>query len=159
MLSKLALSALVVASLVGMTSVAPAQTQPAPGASSEGNVGPGATNTRMKHHRMKTSMNSHRMKTGKVTWQKDNTLEPSGITFADGHFYCYGQMTGTVACVAATPTGFSEAGRFTIPKQTTHRKPAGGIWTHPVIADGKIYLRDQELLYCFDLRDGRASGE
>jgi len=66
MLSKLALSALVVASLVGMTSVAPAQTQPAPGASSEGNVGPGATNTRVKSHKMKTSMTSHKMKTSKI---------------------------------------------------------------------------------------------
>jgi hypothetical protein len=98
-------------------------------------------------------------KTGKVTWKKANTLEPSGITYADGHLYCYGQTTGTVVCVTASPTGFEETGRFTIPKQTTRRSRQGGIWTHPVIADGKIYLRDQELLYCFDLRDGRASGE
>jgi hypothetical protein len=46
--SKLALSALVAASLFGMTAIASAQTQPAPGASSEGNVGPGATGSRMK---------------------------------------------------------------------------------------------------------------
>jgi len=45
MRSKLALAALVVASLVGATTMASAQTQPAPGASSEGNVGPGATDT------------------------------------------------------------------------------------------------------------------
>jgi len=65
MLSKLALSALAVASLVGMTAVAPAQTQqPAPGASSEGNVGPGATHSRMKSHKMvKTS----KMKPGTTT--------------------------------------------------------------------------------------------
>jgi hypothetical protein len=67
MVSKLALSALAVALLVGMTSVAPAQTQPAPGASSEGNVGPGATNTRMKsHHATNTGMKSHKMKTSKI---------------------------------------------------------------------------------------------
>jgi hypothetical protein len=45
---KLALSALVVASLFGATLSASAQTQPAPGASSEGNVGPGATKSGMK---------------------------------------------------------------------------------------------------------------
>jgi hypothetical protein len=48
MRSKLAVSALVVASLFGATAIASAQSQPAPGASSEGNVGPGATGSRMK---------------------------------------------------------------------------------------------------------------
>jgi hypothetical protein len=43
MRSKLAISALVVASMLGATAIASAQTQPAPGASSEGNVGPGTT--------------------------------------------------------------------------------------------------------------------
>jgi outer membrane protein assembly factor BamB len=98
-------------------------------------------------------------KSGKAVWQKDKTLEASGITFADGHLYCYGQITGTLLCIEATSKEFVERGRFTIPKETTRRSRQGGIWTHPVIADGKIYLRDQELLYCFDIRDGRASGE
>jgi len=48
MRSKLAVSALVLAVLVGATAIAPAQTQPAPGASSEGNVGPNATKSNMK---------------------------------------------------------------------------------------------------------------
>jgi hypothetical protein len=48
MRSKLALSTLIVASLFGATAVASAQTTPAPGASSEGNVGPGATGSKMK---------------------------------------------------------------------------------------------------------------
>jgi outer membrane protein assembly factor BamB len=98
-------------------------------------------------------------KTGKVAWRQADTVEPSGVIFADGYIYCYGQKTGALVCVAANPTGFTEKGRFTIPKQTTKRSRAGGIWTHPVIADGKLYLRDQELLFCFDLRDGRASGD
>jgi hypothetical protein len=58
MRSKLAISALVVASMLGATAIASAQTQPAPGASSEGNVGPGATSTthsKMKSGKMKTS--------------------------------------------------------------------------------------------------------
>jgi len=61
MRSKLAISALVVASLFGATAIASAQMQPAPGASSEGNVGPGATtDTKMKSHRVKSS----KMKSG-----------------------------------------------------------------------------------------------
>ena len=48
--SKFAVTTLVVASLLGAISIASAQnqTQPAPGASSEGNVGPGATNAKKK---------------------------------------------------------------------------------------------------------------
>src|SRR5258708_5971790 len=63
MRSKLAISALVVASLLGATTIASAQTQPAPGASSEGNVGPGATDSKMKAGKMKSS----KMKSGTTT--------------------------------------------------------------------------------------------
>ena len=59
--------------------------------------------------------------------------------------------------MAASPSGFEEKGRFTIPKETTKRSRQGGIWTHPVIADGKLYLRDQELLYL--LRPAGRAGE
>jgi hypothetical protein len=57
MRSKLAISALVVASLLGTTAIASSQTtQPAPGASSEGNVGPDAVGTKMnmKSSKMKS---------------------------------------------------------------------------------------------------------
>jgi hypothetical protein len=55
MRSKLALSALIIASLLGATAVASAQTQPAPGASTENNATPGATTHKMKSGKMKTS--------------------------------------------------------------------------------------------------------
>jgi hypothetical protein len=68
MRSKLAISALVVASLFGATVIASAQTQPAPGASSEGNVGPGATDTKMKSGKMKSGkMKTSKMKSGTTT--------------------------------------------------------------------------------------------
>jgi uncharacterized low-complexity protein len=54
MRSKLALSALVIASLLGATAVASAQTQPAPGASTENNMAPGATTHKMKSSKMKS---------------------------------------------------------------------------------------------------------
>jgi hypothetical protein len=70
MRSKLAISALVVASLFGATAIASAQMQPAPGASSEGNVGPGATasGSQMKSHKVKSQqMKSSKMKSGTTT--------------------------------------------------------------------------------------------
>ena len=61
MRSKLAISALVVTSLFGSTLIASAQNQPAPGASSEGNVGPGATSgKKTKHEKGMTTGSSKR---------------------------------------------------------------------------------------------------
>jgi outer membrane protein assembly factor BamB len=98
------------------------------------------------------------LKTGKVAWTEDKKLEPSSVIAAGGHIYCYGQVTGALVCVDASPAGFTETGRFKIPQTSDKRKPDGGIWTHPVIANGKLYLRDQDLLFCFDLGAGRARG-
>jgi hypothetical protein len=92
------------------------------------------------------------IETGKVLWSQQSTLEPSSIVFADGRFYCYGQMTGAVVRVAASKTKFEKFDQFTIPKTSDQRKSQGGIWTHPVIADGKLFLRDQELIFCYDLK-------
>jgi hypothetical protein len=59
MSSKLAISALVIASLLGTTAIASAQTQPpAAGASSEGTADPGATGTKMKKSSKKSSSKS-----------------------------------------------------------------------------------------------------
>jgi hypothetical protein len=63
MRSKLALPALVIASLLGATAVTSAQTQPAPGASGEREVGPGTTAPHMKSGKMKSS----RMKSATTT--------------------------------------------------------------------------------------------
>jgi outer membrane protein assembly factor BamB len=93
--------------------------------------------------------------TGNAVWQE--TLEPSSVVLADGFIYCYGQETGTVVRVRASAAKFEEAGRFTIPKASAQHAPKGAIWTHPVIANGHLYLRDQELLYCYDLREQRAA--
>lgn len=71
MRSKLAISALVVASLLGATTIASAQMQPAPGASSEGNVGPGATGSKMKSGKMTTS----KMKSGTTTGMSSSSAK------------------------------------------------------------------------------------
>jgi hypothetical protein len=58
--------------------------------------------------------------------------------------------------IDASTEGWKEHGRFKLKPQTKLRKPAGKIWTHPVVCDGKLYLRDQDLLFCFDVREGSA---
>ena len=90
-------------------------------------------------------------KTGAEVWASKN-LGKGAIAYADGMLYLLEEGSGTVALVEASPKGWSEKSRFKLDPQTTQRNPQGRIWTHPVISNGKLYLRDQELLFCFDVK-------
>ena len=74
------------------------------------------------------------------------------IHYADGMLYCLEERTGTVALVEATPEGYKEASRFKLSPQSKIRARRGMIWVHPVVIGGHLLLRDQEHIYCFDVR-------
>ena len=90
-------------------------------------------------------------KTGKKIWNEDRNpdrdISKSGsITFADGNLYCF-ENTREVRLLQATPKGYKQQGEFRPPQaQGRHT------WTHPVVANGKLYLRDQRMIFCYDLR-------
>jgi outer membrane protein assembly factor BamB len=85
-------------------------------------------------------------KTGDVKW-RDRSVGPGSVCYADGHLYVRGQG-GEAALVEATPTGYKEKGRFAQPERSS--KPA---WPYPVVANGRLYLRDQGVLFCYDVKD------
>jgi outer membrane protein assembly factor BamB len=93
------------------------------------------------------------LKSGKTVWEEKRKLGKGAVTYADGHLYCYSEDAGTLVLVEATPDGWKEDGRFKIPRETTVRKPQGKIWTHPVVANGRLYLRDQDLLFCYNIKE------
>jgi outer membrane protein assembly factor BamB len=88
---------------------------------------------------------------GKETWASKK-LGSGSLIYADGNLYCLAEDTGIVALVEASPKGYKEKGRFKLPKQSTQRRARVRIWTHPVIADGKLYLRDQEFIFCYKIK-------
>jgi outer membrane protein assembly factor BamB len=89
--------------------------------------------------------------TGTKVW--DNLpFQPGSVTYADGRLYCYGQNDGTALLVEVSKAGYKVHGQFTIPRHSRMREFRNNIWTHPVIANGKLYLRDQELLFCYDIK-------
>ena len=90
-------------------------------------------------------------KTGEEVWSSRNFTK-GAIGAAEGMLYCLEERTGNVALVEASPTGWKESGRFKLDPQTKIRSSRGAVWTHPVIANGKLYLRDQDLIYCFDIK-------
>src|SRR5262249_2450053 len=91
--------------------------------------------------------------TGAIVWQHRGFPKGS-LTFADGNLYCYAEDSGTVALVEASPSGWTEKGRLTIPQRSKNpsvRKGDKNVWTHPVVANGKLFLRDQELIFVYDV--------
>ncbi|MBI5802022.1 MAG: PQQ-like beta-propeller repeat protein [Verrucomicrobia bacterium] len=90
-------------------------------------------------------------KSGEVSWTSNN-FKKGAIHCADGMFYCLEEGSGNVALVEVSEKGWNEKSRFKLTPQTEQRNPKGKVWTHPVVSDGKLYLRDQELLFCFDVK-------
>jgi outer membrane protein assembly factor BamB len=88
---------------------------------------------------------------GEVAWRSDK-LGKGAIGYADGHFYCLDESSGKVVLIEANQKDWVEKGSFQLDPQTKLRKKDGRIWVHPVILDGKLYLRDQDLIYCFDVK-------
>jgi outer membrane protein assembly factor BamB len=84
-------------------------------------------------------------RTGKVRWQ-DRSVGPASVCCADGRLYVRGH-DGEVALVEATPAGYRVTGRFAQPDRSD--KPA---WPYPVVANGRLYLRDQGVLLCYDVK-------
>ncbi len=91
-------------------------------------------------------------KTGEEVWSEKSALGKGAVAYADGRLYCLAENNGTVVLAEASPKGWKEHGRFKLEPQTTQRNPQGRIWTHPVIVDGRLFLRDQELLHCYDVK-------
>lgn len=86
--------------------------------------------------------------TGDVVWKERDALR-KGSLVAFGHRLILRQedKEGTVVLAVATPDGFQETGRFDPPNRSDKNS-----WPHPVIANGKLYLRDQDMLVCYDLK-------
>jgi outer membrane protein assembly factor BamB len=97
-------------------------------------------------------------KSGEMVWNERKSGKGS-LTYADGRLYLLEERSGAVALIEASPEGYQEHGRFTLGPQSAERNPRGAVWTHPVVSGGRLFLRDQELLFCFDVRAELAGGE
>jgi len=88
--------------------------------------------------------------TGKVLWDERDDPQrraPKGsLALADGRFY-YRTESGTMLLIEPNSKQYTERGRFEQPDRS--KVPA---WPHPVIANGKLYLRDQDVLLCYDIK-------
>jgi outer membrane protein assembly factor BamB len=84
-------------------------------------------------------------KSGKVQWT-NRSVGAASLCYADRRIYVRGHKGGEVALVEPSPIEYREKGRFTQPDRSEINA-----WPHPVIANGGLYLRDQQNLFCYDI--------
>lgn len=83
--------------------------------------------------------------TGELAFN-ERSVGKGATAYADGRLYLRAE-SGPVALIEATTRGLKEAGRFKQPDRSNDRA-----WAHPVVANGKLYLRDHDLLLCYDVK-------
>ena len=88
-----------------------------------------------------------KMQTGETVWRpgRGPGTGSAAVVYADGHLY-FRYESGLMALIKATPEKYVLKGTFQIDSSL------GESWSHPVIAGGCLYLRDQDALLCYDLR-------
>jgi len=86
------------------------------------------------------------MSTGRFVWGplRNRGQNSAAVLFADGHLYLRYQ-NGRMILAEASPEGYREKGSFMIPEVSA---PS---WSHPVIANGRLYLREQGNLFVYDV--------
>jgi outer membrane protein assembly factor BamB len=87
-------------------------------------------------------------KTGEAKWQDKEKLGKGSLVYADGRLYLREEdKKGTVALIEPSPDGFKEHGRFDPPNRSGKKS-----WAHPVVAGGRLYLRDMDVLLCYNVK-------
>lgn len=88
--------------------------------------------------------------TGDILWNERDSdkrrVRKGSVAFADGRIY-YRAEEGDVILIEPSCKEYLERGRFVQPDRT--KLPA---WAHPVVANGKLYIRDQDTLFCYDVK-------
>ena len=84
--------------------------------------------------------------TGKLMWAEKGQIGKGSVVCADGRLYLRTEDDGVVGLIEASPQGYKEAGRFV---QPGFGKPK--TWPHPVVAGQRLFLRDQDILLCYDV--------
>ena len=84
------------------------------------------------------------LKTGKVMW-KDKGVGKGSVLWADGMLYLFGEGGGRAGLATCSPEGMQMKGTFSV-------AGSGPSWAHPVVIGGRLYLRYDTNLYCYDVK-------
>jgi outer membrane protein assembly factor BamB len=82
--------------------------------------------------------------TGDLAW-RHRSVGKGSLIYADERLYLYSEQ-GTVGLADASPAAYKERGRFTI------QQSGPPTWSHPIISNGRLIIRDQDNVYAYDVR-------
>lgn len=91
--------------------------------------------------------------TGLIKWE-DRAQAAASLLFADGRLYAHGE-NGEVALIEPTPEAYREKGRFAPTDQPKRSGSMEKPWAYPVVANGTLFIRDHQMLWCYDVRAQR----
>lgn len=80
---------------------------------------------------------------------RDKAMAMGSVVYADGLLYCLSQ-TGVMALVKPTPAKWDIISSFQFVNE-----PGKDVWAHPVILNGRLYLRHRQTLFCYDVSAGK----
>ena len=86
------------------------------------------------------------IETGALFW-RDRSIRKGSLTFADNRLYVFSER-GDVALVEPSRAGYQQRGRFDLRQRD---RSGENTWSHPVVANGLLYLRDQDILVAYDV--------
>lgn len=89
-----------------------------------------------------------RLADGEVMWGpiRNDGQASAAVCYADGHLY-FRYQNGLMVLIEATPDEYREKGSFMIPRVRAES------WSHPVVSGGRLYLKEQERLLCYDISE------
>jgi outer membrane protein assembly factor BamB len=86
------------------------------------------------------------LKTGKKMWYaQDKDVGKGSLCWADDMLYLYGENGGQVALATCSPQGMAMKSQFRVQGQGTS-------WAHPVVIGGRLYIRYDTNLYCYNVK-------
>lgn len=91
-------------------------------------------------------------KSGEIQWE-ERGFGPASWLVADQRLYVRAE-SGEMGLIEPSPEGYREKGRFTPPGLPERANQMEKAWSHPVIAGGRLYIRDKDRLWCYDVKAG-----
>jgi len=95
------------------------------------------------------AMTCFEVATGKVLWS-ERAIGAASLTYADGRLYLHGE-NGSVALMEPSSKGYRQLGRFT-PSSGPQKKGGQKSWAYPVVADGRLFIRDWDTIWCYQVK-------
>ncbi len=87
--------------------------------------------------------------TGEILWS-ERSIAPGSLCYADNRLYLHGE-NGDVALLEASREAYREHGRFTPSDPPARKNGMEKAWAYPVVANGRLYIRDVDSLWCYDI--------